>query len=80
MKIPCDVSGPRLVRALRVLGYEFDRQDGSHIRLTTERDGQHHVTVPAHFPLKAGTLVSILKLIAAHHGMEVFQLMARLEL
>ncbi|MGH7956922.1 MAG: hypothetical protein ACREH8_07905 [Opitutaceae bacterium] len=24
------------------------RQDGSHIRLTTQRGGEHHVTVPNH--------------------------------
>jgi predicted RNA binding protein YcfA (HicA-like mRNA interferase family) len=46
VKIPRDLSGPDLVKALRALGYEHVRQDGSHLRLTTERGGQHHVTVP----------------------------------
>jgi len=35
MKIPRDVNGPQLVKALRVLGYAVDRQKGSHIRVTT---------------------------------------------
>ncbi|MDE3068978.1 MAG: type II toxin-antitoxin system HicA family toxin, partial [Verrucomicrobiota bacterium] len=36
MKIPRDVHGDDLVKALRVLGYQFDRQDGSHMRLSTK--------------------------------------------
>ncbi len=31
MKLPRDVSGPELVKALRVLGYALDRQRGSHV-------------------------------------------------
>ena len=80
MKIPRDLSGPELVRALRVLGYTFVRQDGSHIRVTTQLNGEHHATVPAHSPLKVGTLSGILKLIAAHHGMTVEALIAALDL
>jgi len=37
MKIPRDVNGLQLVKALRVLGYAVDRQKGSHIRLTTQQ-------------------------------------------
>lgn len=80
MKIPRDLSGSELVRALRVLGYTLVRQDGSHIRLTTQRDGEHHVTVPAHSPLKVGTLNSLLKLIAAHHRTTVAELLDMLDL
>jgi predicted RNA binding protein YcfA (HicA-like mRNA interferase family) len=36
------------------------RQTGSHIRLTLDRQPQHHVTIPAHDPLKVGTLSAIL--------------------
>ena len=42
------------------------RQTGSHLRLTTDRNGQHHVTVPLHDPLKVGTLSGILADVAAH--------------
>ena len=80
MKIPRNLSGTDLVRALRRLGYEPVRQDGSHIRLTTHRDGEHHLTVPAHVPLKVGTLNSILKSVAAHHQMSVAEILSLLEL
>jgi len=39
---------------------------GSHLRLTTERKGEYHVTIPKHKPLRVGTLSSILKAIAEH--------------
>ena len=80
MKIPRDLSGPDLVKALRVLGYERIRQDGSHIRLTTQLDGEFHVTVPNHQSLRVGTFKSILKLVAAHHGLTVEELLQKLEL
>lgn len=81
MKIPRDVTGSDLVRALRVLGYERVRQDGSHIRLTTEVNGTHHVTVPNHRPLKTGTLLGgVLKPVAAHHQLTVEEPLAKLGL
>jgi len=80
VKIPRNLTGAQLVRALRKLDYEAVRQDGSHIRLTTRRDGEHHLTVPAHSPLKVGTLNSILKLVAAHHPLSVGELLALLDL
>jgi predicted RNA binding protein YcfA (HicA-like mRNA interferase family) len=80
MKIPRDVTGPELVSALRRLGYEVIRQTGSHIRVGTQRDGEHHETVPYHHPLKVGTLHAILKTVAAHHGLTVEQLLAKLDL
>jgi predicted RNA binding protein YcfA (HicA-like mRNA interferase family) len=69
-----------LVRALRVLGYERIRQYGSHIRLTTQLDGEFHVTVPEHHPIKIGTFRSILKLVAAHHNLTVEELLGKLGL
>lgn len=80
MKLPRDLSGPELVKALRTLGYERVRQDGSHIRLTTQQGGQHHVTVPNHSPLKLGTLTGTLKAIAAHHKLTVEELVRKLGL
>ena len=52
MKLPRDVDGPRLVKALRVLGHEASRQTGSHIRVTTQRDGENHEIIPHHRPMK----------------------------
>ena len=66
MKLPRDLSGDELVKALARLGYIVDRQTGSHIRLTTQRNGEHHVTIPAHDPIKIGTLNAILRDVAAH--------------
>lgn len=81
MKIPRDVYGTDLARALRVLGYERVRQEGSHIRLTTQVGGAHHITVPNHKPLKTGTLVGgVLKPVAAHHRLTVEQLLGKLGL
>ena len=68
MKLPRDISGRELASQLARLGYEIDHQTGSHIRLTTTRDGEHHVTVPAHDPLKVGMLNAILRAVAEHHG------------
>lgn len=81
MRIPRDVHGADLVKALRVLGYEFVRRDSSHIRLTTRLNGEHHVTVPDHKPLKMGTLVrGVLKPVAAHHKLTVEELLDKLDL
>lgn len=81
MRIPRQVSGTELARALRKLGYEQSRQSGSHLRLTTTQGGTHHVTVPNHSPLKVGTLLNgVLKPVAAHHRLTVEELLARLEL
>jgi predicted RNA binding protein YcfA (HicA-like mRNA interferase family) len=54
MKIPRDVNGLQLVKALRILGYAVDRQKGSHIRITTQQDGENHEVVPHHHPIKTG--------------------------
>ncbi len=81
MRIPRQVSGLDLARALRALGDERVRQDGSHLRLTTEVNGTHHVTIPAHKPIKVGTLLNgILKPVAVHHRITVEALLARLGL
>ena len=69
MKLPRDVSGAKLVKALRVLGYEVSRQSGSHIRVSTEKKGTHHITIPNHDPIKLGTFASILDDVAAHHSL-----------
>ena len=74
MKLPRDVDGLELAKALHRLGYEVTRQTGSHIRITTQRDGENHEVIPAHHPIKIGTLSSILKHIAARHGMSVEEL------
>jgi predicted RNA binding protein YcfA (HicA-like mRNA interferase family) len=67
MKLPRDLDGATLVRALESkLGYALTRQTGSHIRLTTPRHGKHSITVPAHNPLRVGTLAKILDQVSEH--------------
>ncbi|MFH1067300.1 MAG: type II toxin-antitoxin system HicA family toxin [bacterium] len=80
MKLPRDVSGKEIIKALKKLGYIVTRQKGSHIRLTTQQDGEHHEAIPNHNPIKVGTLRNILKSVAMHHDMTVEQLLKRLEL
>ena len=78
MKLPRDLSCDQLIKALAMLGYEVDHQTGSHIRLTTQRNSEHHVTIPAHKPLKIGTLNAILRDVAAHASLSRDQLLETL--
>jgi predicted RNA binding protein YcfA (HicA-like mRNA interferase family) len=80
MKLPRDISGHDLSVALRALGYVLTRHKGSHMRITTKQGGEHHEVIPAHNPIKTGTLSSILKSVAAHHCMEVGELIRTLDL
>ena len=78
MKLPRYVSGPELVKALRALGYQVDRQKGSHVRVTTQLNGEHHEAIPHHHAIKTGTLSGILKSIATHHGLTVEELLRKI--
>jgi predicted RNA binding protein YcfA (HicA-like mRNA interferase family) len=78
VKLPRDLSGPDLVRALARLGYAPTHQRGSHVRLTTTQGGEHHLTVPAHDPLKVGTLNAILRDVAEHFGLTRDEVLERL--
>ena len=77
-KIPRDLSGKDLIKKLKKLGYQQTRQVGSHIRLTTDENGNHHITIPEHNPLKIGTLSNILKDIASHFEITKEELIDRL--
>ena len=80
MKLPRNVKGAELEKALRRLGYEATRQRGSHVRVTTRTDGVHHEVIPRHSPIGTKTLSSILKSVASHHRMSVDELIAYLDL
>ncbi|MHB0937491.1 MAG: type II toxin-antitoxin system HicA family toxin [Armatimonadota bacterium] len=69
MRLPRDISGVQLASALNTLGYTMTRQTGSHLRLTCNQPGEHHVTIPRHDPLRVGTLSTILSEVASFHGM-----------
>jgi predicted RNA binding protein YcfA (HicA-like mRNA interferase family) len=58
MKLPRDLSGADVVRALERLGFQVNRQTGSHIQLSS---GSRRITVPNHCVVAPGTLKSILR-------------------
>jgi predicted RNA binding protein YcfA (HicA-like mRNA interferase family) len=58
VKLPRDLSGTDVVKALRRLGFEFSRQTGSHAIL---RKGSCTVVVPQHKPIKPGTLKGVIE-------------------
>jgi len=76
--LPRDISGSEIIKRLSKLGYKPTRQVGSHIRLTTEEKGVHHITIPNHTPLKIGTLSSILKEVALHFEITKEELLEQL--
>jgi predicted RNA binding protein YcfA (HicA-like mRNA interferase family) len=78
MRLPRDVTGTELAALLERFGYRITRQTGSHIRLTTQVGGEHHVTIPAHKPLRIGTLNTILKEVAEHLNLSRVQLIESL--
>ena len=78
MRLPRDLPGSELVRILKLLGYVTTRQTGSHIRLTTQQQGEHHITIPNHPALRIGTLAAILLDISKHFGTDRDELIRRL--
>ena len=78
MRLPRDVSGQDLAHRLRQFGYEVTRRVGSHMRLTTQERGEHHVTIPAHDHLRVGTLDYILTSVAHHLGLDRQELTLKL--
>ena len=78
MRLPRDISGVDLAKTLRRLGYEITKQTGSHLRLTTERGGEHHLTIPAHDAIRVGTLSAMLRDVAEHHQLSRQQLIEEL--
>ena len=66
MKLPRDLDGRELATALcRHWGYIKVHQVGSHIILQTDAPRSHRIAVPAHKPLRIGTLNAILRDVAA---------------
>ncbi len=78
MRIPREISGQKLIKLLNPLGYQKTRQVGSHIRLSTDINGKHNITVPNHNPIKVGTLSSIIGRIADHHNLTKQELLKQL--
>jgi predicted RNA binding protein YcfA (HicA-like mRNA interferase family) len=55
------VSGREVVKALRKVGYERDRQRGSHIVLRQKVPAHRRITVPDHKEVAKGTLRAIIR-------------------
>ncbi|MBC8496991.1 MAG: type II toxin-antitoxin system HicA family toxin [Anaerolineales bacterium] len=70
MRLPRDISGEDLANLLRQYGYAITRQKGRHMRLTTDRGGEHHITIPRHKSLRVGILNGIIKDVAQHLNIE----------
>ena len=78
MKLPRDVSGDELAKHLKAFGYTPTRQSGSHLRLTTNERGEHHISIPQHDSLKIGTLAGILSDVAEHFELTRDEVLVRL--
>ncbi|MGI8655797.1 MAG: type II toxin-antitoxin system HicA family toxin [Pyrinomonadaceae bacterium] len=55
------VSGREIIKALRKIGYEQDRQRGSHIVLRQGASPYRRLVVPDHHEVAKGTLRAIIK-------------------
>lgn len=78
MRLPRDLTGAQLIRALTKLGYSPTRQTGSHVRLTCDSPVKHHLTIPLHDPLRIGTLAAILAAVSEARSMTREELLSRL--
>ncbi|WP_022798911.1 type II toxin-antitoxin system HicA family toxin [Thermus islandicus] len=71
MKLPRDLTGEELVQKLARLGYQVERQTGSHVRMVWKGPkGERAVTIPLYRPLKVGTLAGILRAVAEARGVD----------
>ena len=55
------MSGRDVVSALGKIGYEYDRQRGSHIVLRLNREPYRRIVVPNHRQVAKGTLRAIIR-------------------
>jgi predicted RNA binding protein YcfA (HicA-like mRNA interferase family) len=55
------ISGREVIKALRKIGYEQDRQRGSHVVLRQAAEPHRRVVVPDHKEVAKGTLGAIIK-------------------
>ncbi|MEZ2346648.1 type II toxin-antitoxin system HicA family toxin [Terriglobus sp. RCC_193] len=65
MKLPRNINGRHLAdHLIRHWGYRESRQSGSHILVATDSPMHGAIPIPAHKPLKVGTLSAILTIAA----------------
>jgi predicted RNA binding protein YcfA (HicA-like mRNA interferase family) len=63
MRLPTDIGSDELISLLGKYGYRKTRQTGSHVRLTTVMNGEHHITIPGHKQIRVCTLHSVVKFV-----------------
>jgi predicted RNA binding protein YcfA (HicA-like mRNA interferase family) len=81
VKLPRNLNAQKLISSLKRIGYKETRQSGSHIRLTkTSGDGEHHITIPNHSPIKIGTLNNILQNVSHHLKISKEELILKLKI
>jgi predicted RNA binding protein YcfA (HicA-like mRNA interferase family) len=67
LKLPRDLYGRKFAdHLIRHWEYRELQQTGSHIILRTEQPTGQTMPIPAHKPLRLGTLATILRMIAEH--------------
>ncbi len=79
MKLPRDLSGAELIQILcKHFDYRRVNQEGSHVILQTDSPTHHRLAVPAHNPLRLGTLNAILRAVAKNKNIEKEEILERL--
>jgi predicted RNA binding protein YcfA (HicA-like mRNA interferase family) len=79
MKLPRDLSGAELIQILcKHFDYHRVNQEGSHVILQTDSPTHHRLAVPAHNPLRLGTLNAILRAVAKNKNIEKEEILGRL--
>ena len=80
MKLPRDLHGDALASHLiRRWDFEKLRQTGSHIVLRSEAPVPHTVSIPAHKPVKLGTLKDIWSYVAHNKGVRIDDILRDLQ-
>lgn len=77
-RLPRNCDYKKLLKILKVYDYTIDHMTGSHIRLHSNKYS-HSLTIPAHKPLKIGTLNAILNEICAATGTNKTTLISKLQ-
>ena len=78
MKLPRDLNGEDLASRLGKAGFEKLRQSGSHIVLKHVATGET-ISVPAHRPLKAGTLRALLRDVQELSGLTLEEVLKKIK-
>ena len=78
MRRPRDLSARELIKALKPFGYAVTRQTGSHLRLTTEEQGQHHITIPNKKRLTIGKVNAVIWDLVRHFKISRQEVLARI--